>query len=137
MRNLKQHTHDPKSLLCKCHANWISIALYTKMTSSQVYFSKKQFSLLKSVKQHISYFSQLPKNPLTLYKNLHGNMLLIFILMNFLRKHHLLKDKQEDLTPIKFTASLVFFVASMSIQTQQNLNHNFCTYQAQVMHFSR
>ena len=30
-------------------------------------------------------------------------MLLIFILMNFLIKHHLSKDKQKDLTPIKFT----------------------------------
>ena len=30
--------------------------------------------------------------------------------MNFLIKHHLLKDKQKDLTPIKFTASLVFFL---------------------------
>ena len=77
---------------------------------AQVYFRKKQFSLLKSVKQQISYFSQLPKKTLTLYKNLHGNMLLIFILMNFLRKHHLLNDKQKDPTPIKFTTSPTFFL---------------------------
>ena len=37
-------------------------------------------------------------------------MLLIFILINFLKKHHLLKDP----TPIKFTASSTFFLTRAS-----------------------
>ena len=41
-------------------------------------------------------------------------MLHIFILMNFLRKHHLLKDKQKDPTPIKFTANSTFFLTIAS-----------------------
>ena len=41
-------------------------------------------------------------------------MLLIFILMNFLIKHHLLKDKQKDPTPIKFTTSSTFFLTRAS-----------------------
>ena len=38
-------------------------------------------------------------------------MLLIFIPIIFLRKCHLLIDKQKDPTPNKFTASLLFFLA--------------------------
>ena len=37
-----------------------------------------------------------------------------FILMNFLRKHHLLKDKEKYPTPIKFTASSTFFLTRAS-----------------------
>ena len=59
-------------------------------------------------------FSQLHPITIALYKNLHGNRLLIFILVNFLRKHHLLKDKQKDPTPIKFTASSTFFLTRAS-----------------------
>ena len=43
-------------------------------------------------------------------------MLLIFILMNFLIKHYLLKDKQKDPTPIKFTTSSTFFLTRASQQ---------------------
>jgi len=34
--------------------------------------------------------------------------------MNFLRKHHLLKDEKKDPTPIKFTASSTFFLTRAS-----------------------
>ena len=44
-------------------------------------------------------------------QNLHGNMLLIFFPIIFLRKHHLLIDKQKDPTSIKSNASLLFFLA--------------------------
>ena len=52
-------------------------------------------------------------------------MLLIFILMNFLRKHHLLKDKQKDPTPIKFTASSTFFLTRAS---QHKIRKNGITF---------
>ena len=56
-------------------------------------------------------FFQLHASAIILYKNLHGNMLLIFFPINFLRKHHLLIDKQKDHILIKFTASLLFFLS--------------------------
>ena len=56
------------------------------------------------------YFYQLHSSAILLYKNLHGHMLLIFIPIIFLRKHHLLIDKQKDHISIKFTASLLFFL---------------------------
>ena len=66
---------------------------------------------IEIVKQQILYFSQLHPSAIILYKNLHGNMLHIFIPISFLKKHHLLIDKQKDPTSIKFTASLLFFLA--------------------------
>ena len=84
---------------------------YTKMTRQQGLKQHKQKTLLKSVKQQIIYFSQLHISAILLYKNLHNNMLHIFIPIIFLRKYHLLIDNQKDPTPNKFTASLLFFLA--------------------------
>ena len=57
------------------------------------------------------YFSQLHISVILLYKNFHSNMLHIFIPIIFLRKCHLLIDKQKDHNSNKFTASLLFFLA--------------------------
>ena len=47
----------------------------------------------------------------TTIQNLHSNMLHIFIPIFFLRKCHLLIDRQKDHISIKFTATLIFFLA--------------------------
>ena len=57
------------------------------------------------------FFSQLHISAILLYKNLHSNMLHIFIPIIFLKKCHLLMDKQKDHISIKFTASLISFLA--------------------------
>ena len=54
-------------------------------------------------------FFQLHPSAIILYKNFHGNMLLIFIPTNFLRKHHLLIDKQKDPTSISLLQFYYFF----------------------------
>ena len=93
---------------------------------------------IKSIKQQILYFSQLHPSAIILYKNLHGNMLFIFIPIIFLRKHHLLIDKQKD--PIinqVYCKFVIFSSQSMSTKVLQNWNHNFITFLAQVAHFTR
>ena len=91
----------------------------------------KIVNLQKSVKQQIIYFSQLHPSAILLYKILHGHTLLIFILRIFLRKYHLLIDKQKDHISIKFTASLLFFLARACLKNQQNWNHYFIIFLAQ------
>ena len=56
-------------------------------------------------------FSQLYISAILLYKIFHSNMLHIFIPIIFLKKCHLLIDKQKDHISIQFTASLIFFIA--------------------------
>ena len=56
-------------------------------------------------------FSQLHTSAILPYKIFHINVLHIFIITIFLRKYHLLIDKQKDHISIKFTASLIFFLA--------------------------
>ena len=56
-------------------------------------------------------FFQLHISDILMYKNLHSNMLHIFMPIIFLRKFYLLIDKQKDHISIKFTTSLIFFVA--------------------------
>ena len=89
------------------HQDMCSIS--TKITSQQGLKQHKQEILLKCFKQQNSYFSQLHPSAIILCKNLHGNMLLIFIPIIFLRKHHLLIDKQKDPTQSSLLQVYYFF----------------------------
>ena len=108
---LQQPTYDPKSLMYKFHAIWISIAISTKMTSCIGLFQQKQFSLVKSVKQQISYFSYFHPSTITLCKNLHDHKLCTFTPFIFTRNQQLIKVKQEDHIPSIPTVGLAFFLA--------------------------
>ena len=107
------------------------------MTSYICLFQQKQFSIVKSVKQQISYFSYFHPSIIILCKNLHDHMLCIFTPFIFTTNQQLFKIKQEDHIPSMLTIGLVFFMQRMSTQDQQNWNHIFITFLAQVMHFTR
>ena len=111
MRKLQQVTYYPNSLLYKFHAIWISIAISTKMTSCIILFQQKQFSLVKSVKQQISYFPYFHPSIRTLCKNLHDHKLCIFTLFIFTRYQQLIKVNQEDHVSSMPTIGLIFFLA--------------------------
>ena len=89
------------------------------MTSCIDLFQQKQFSLVKSVKKQISYFSYIQPSTITLCKNLHDHQLCFFTPFIFTRNQQLFKIKQEDHIPSMLTGGLVFF---LSRECQHKIN---------------
>ena len=81
------------------------------MTSYIGLFQQKQFSIVKSAKQQIYYFSYIPPSIRILHKNLHDHMLCIFTPINFTRNQQIIRIKYEDHIQSVTTASLVLFLA--------------------------
>ena len=81
------------------------------MTSCIGLFQQKYLSLVKGVKQQISYFSYFHPIIRTLCKNLHDHKLCIFTPIIFTRNQQIIKVKQKDHISIMYSVGLVFFLA--------------------------
>ena len=91
-------------------------------------FQQKQFNLVKSAKQQISYFSKCHPSIRTLCKKLHDHKFCIFTPFIFNRNQQLFKIKQEEIIPIMPTIGLVFFLA-------RECQHKISKIENTILHF--
>ena len=120
LEKLQQLIHALRRPLLKFHTIWISTTIYTKMTSYMLYSHLNILSIVKNVKQQISYFSYIPYNTSILWKLIYVHRLSIFATINFTSTSILLNQNKKSYSKHANYRFHIFPSYNMSRHDQQN-----------------